>query len=454
MSAEQPVPVPSQRALIVGLVLAISLHAFEQVAVVAVLDDVVRELQGRRLSGLLFGAYLTAAMLAMVATGQWLDRGRYATSMSVGLVFFAAGLTLATVAGSIYTLLCSRALQGFGGGVLQTVAFGAVNRAFPERERPRVLAYLSQAWVIPGIIGPALAGALAQFWHWRAVFAVVVVLTPVVPVFAVGALRQLDATCAVPSRDHAHSRLLTALFFSGAFCVALVGFSMSHELWLDITLVCGGLVSAAVCLGRLLPPGVLRFSPGLPAAIALLFVVFFAFFGVDSFLPMALKQLHGQGTLHSAVALTPAALLWAGAAMFMARVKQHRERAIRLGFVALGVGVAVCIAIAWRLLPAWVAFPAWGLGGFGIGIVHLGATAVAMNHTAPGEEGATAAAISLVTSLGFALSTALLGALIAAPEPALSTADSFAAGWAFGFLACVLGALSAGRLGARASGAA
>ena len=443
-------PPPSPRPLILGLVLAVSLHAFEQVAIVAILDDVVRALHGVHLSGLLFGTYLTATMLAMVITGERLDRGLYARSLMMGLFFFAAGLLVAAAARDIYMLLGARALQGFGGGVVQTVAFGAVNRAFPEQRRARVLAYLSQAWVIPGIIGPVLAGALAEYLHWRSVFIVVLVFVPVVPLFAFSALRALDDSSGPLSGVSDPSRIPAALSFAGALAVALVGLSMSHALWVDLILAAAGLTGAGLFLARLLPPGVLCLSFGLPAAIGVLFIVFFAFFGVDSFLPMALKQLRGQGTLESALVLTPAAVLWAMASLAMARVTKRQVPVIRLGFLFLAMGVAGSMGIVWLQWPAWIAFPAWGAGGFGIGIVHLGGTAIAMAHTPPGQEGATAAGISLVTSLGFAISTAVVGALIALGNRLSASPEGpFVLGWMFGLAACVLGLFSAGRLNAR-----
>ena len=64
-------------------------------------------------------------------------------------------------------LIGGRALQGIGGGGIGSVAYVAVGRGYPEGAKPRMLALLSTAWVVPGLIGPALAGLVVEGVGWR-----------------------------------------------------------------------------------------------------------------------------------------------------------------------------------------------------------------------------------------------------------------------------------------------
>ena len=50
--------------------------------------------------------------------------------------------------------MLARGVQGIGAGVIPTVAYVSIGRAFPEAQRPRIFAWLSTAWVVPGLIGP------------------------------------------------------------------------------------------------------------------------------------------------------------------------------------------------------------------------------------------------------------------------------------------------------------
>jgi MFS family permease len=61
-------------------------------------------------------------------------------------------------------------LQGLGAGVVPAVAYVAISRCYLEERRPRMFAVLSTAWVVPGLVGPAVAAVVAAAVGWRWVF--------------------------------------------------------------------------------------------------------------------------------------------------------------------------------------------------------------------------------------------------------------------------------------------
>ena len=64
----------TQRALAAGLVMAITLNAFEAVAVVTAMPAISEELDGDRLYGAAFSAYMLANLVALVVSGEQADR--------------------------------------------------------------------------------------------------------------------------------------------------------------------------------------------------------------------------------------------------------------------------------------------------------------------------------------------------------------------------------------------
>ena len=58
-------------------------------------------------------------------------------------------------------LVAARSVQGVGAGAIPAVAYVAIGRAYPPELQPRMFAVLSTAWVLPGLIGPAISGAVA-----------------------------------------------------------------------------------------------------------------------------------------------------------------------------------------------------------------------------------------------------------------------------------------------------
>jgi len=159
-----------RRALSVGLVLTITLVAFESLAVTTAMPIVARELGGLELYGWVFSSFFLGDLVGIVILGGLIDRGGLVRPLTIGLGLFAAGLLIGGLAPSMAVLVGARLLQGFGAGGIAPVAYVAIARALPPVLRPRMFAVLSTAWVVPGIIGPAISGLIAEHASWRLVF--------------------------------------------------------------------------------------------------------------------------------------------------------------------------------------------------------------------------------------------------------------------------------------------
>ena len=161
---------PARRPLTIGILVSITAIAFEGIAVATVLPTTATDLGGLDAYGWAFSAFMLTSLLGAIAAGQMSDRRDAILPARLGFLRFAAGLLVAGFAPSWPVLLVGRVLQGFGGGSLGAVAYVAVARGYPERLRPRLLALVSSAWIVPGLIGPAIAGQVAEHWTWRLVF--------------------------------------------------------------------------------------------------------------------------------------------------------------------------------------------------------------------------------------------------------------------------------------------
>src|SRR5512135_1939579 len=119
---------PERRALTVGLVLVVTLVAFEALAIATILPVVSRELGELRLYGWVFSAFMLASLVGIVLAGTWADRVPLGWPMLAGLAFFAAGLVIGGTAPSMAVLVAGRAVQGLGAGVVPAVAYVAISR--------------------------------------------------------------------------------------------------------------------------------------------------------------------------------------------------------------------------------------------------------------------------------------------------------------------------------------
>ncbi|HVF74448.1 MAG TPA: MFS transporter [Acidimicrobiales bacterium] len=402
---------PGRRPLTIGLLLVVTGIAFEALATATVMPEVANELHGIRLYGWAFSAFMLAMLMGVAIAGPLGDRRGPAAPFAVGLVLFGSGLLGAGLAPSMPLLVVARAVQGAGGGVVFAMAYVAMAMAYPPAARGRLFAVLSSAWVVPGIVGPAVGGAVAEQFGWRAVF---FGLVPVLPVAGALTLPSLRRHQPVPN-DEGHDALpvLDAVRLAGGAGLVLGGLAADNRL-AGLVAVVIGLVLALPAFLRLVPPGTLRGAGPLPAAVASRGLLSFAFFGAEAFVPLALTSLRGWTTTEAGVSLTLAALTWATGAWVQSRkgTAWGRRRTVGAGFVLVGIGVAAMATILVPAVPALVAPLAWAVAGLGMGLASPTTSLIVLEEAPPGRVGRSSAALQLTDTLGAGLGTGLGGAAL------------------------------------------
>lgn len=405
---------PRYRLLSMGLVLVVVAGAFEALAVATTLPATVRDLGGLSLYGWAFSAFMLTDLVGIVVAGSAGDRVGLARPFIWGVATFAAGLVIGGLAPAMIVVIAGRAVQGFGAGALSSLAYAAIGRGYPDSAKARMLAVLSTAWVVPGLVGPALAGLIADHLGWRWVFLGLALLPPLAACLALPALRRLptpepDAA----KRDDDRGKLRAAVALAAGVLLTLAGLDSRQPLLLVVLGVLG-LALAVPALRRLLPAGTLRAARGLPAAVAALALVNLAFFGVDSFVPLALTEVRGQTVTFAGLALTTGTLGWASGAWVQERLAK-RELYVQVTIAGIVLIIAAVFGVSAVLLPGvpvLLAPLAWAIAGLGMGLAYTMLTLVILRAAAPGQEGAASAAIALAAILGTALGTGIGGALI------------------------------------------
>src|SRR6266487_3064483 len=298
------------RRLTLGLILIILGPAFETLAVATILPKIVADLGGLSFYGWSFSAYMLATLVGLILAGDEADQRGPALPFLIGMVSFVLGLILATTAPSMIVFVLSRAVQGFGAGILVSVIYACVGQGYPERLKPRMVAILASAWALPGLIGPALAGIISDFFSWRWVFLGLVFVLPLVASLVLPALKKL--TLLIKKREartfDIRRLLATAGLVVGAG-MTLTGLQVQSVPIALVLLLCG-LALGIPSLRFVLPPGTLRVKAGLPAAIGNIGLLSIAFFGAEAFLPLTLISIRGQNTIIAGIALTAATLSW------------------------------------------------------------------------------------------------------------------------------------------------
>ena len=460
------------RGLTVGLVLLVTMVAFEALAVATVLPVTVRELGHVSLYGWVFSAFMLANLVGTVWAGREADRWGPARPLTTGLVLFGGGLLAGGLAPTMFLLVLARVSQGAGAGAVAAVAFVIVGRAYPSEARPRMFALMSSAWVVPGLIGPAIAGAVAQAVSWRAVFLALVPGVAVVGGLTLSVVRRIGRPVPVAARtgpqhtdpeqgraggsgpegseltkdgpegdtsegsgpEVCGHRLGDALRLAAGAALLLSGLD-SRNAVAAVLLVLAGLVVGLPGLRRLLPEGTGRARAGIPAAVLGRGLLTFAFFGTEAFLPLALTSLRRQSPGVAGLVLTAATLAWTSASWVNARwaTAWGPRRCTVTGLCLLVAGVCGSSLAALSSAPVWSVPPLWALAGAGMGLAYPSSSLVVLD-AAPGDEvGAATASLQLADGLGTALGAGVGGAAVAfttaaggGARPGIATIDAVA----------------------------
>ncbi|WP_341889243.1 MFS transporter [Variovorax sp. YR752] len=404
----------SRSAEVLGAVLLVSLLAFEAIAVAAAMPAIAGALDGVSLYALAFGGTLATSVLGMVLAGRSCDRHGAWRATVTGLALFSAGLLIAGLAPRMGWVVAGRIVQGLGGGMLGVALYVGMGQAVPAALHPRLFALFAAAWVLPALIGPAVAAALVQAWGWRAVFLAVAALMPLAALALLPAFARLPVHAGRGDAGHSPRRVAWAAL-AAAGALLLHGASQSEAMPVAMALLAIGLSIAWLAAHRLLPRGSLLVASGLPAVIALRGLVAAAFATGEVFIPLYLTREQGWSLAHAAMALSAAALTWSAGSALQARLREdsHRRQGLCLGFVLLAAGITI---VGWQVVlaaPTWMVVAGWTVAGLGIGLAFPMLSVLVLRLSAPAEQGRNASALQLADALCSSAALALAGALFA-----------------------------------------
>lgn len=438
---------PALRTPTIGVIITITLFAFEAMAVATALPSAARDLDGLAIYGWAFTAFLIANVVGMVMSGGLCDRRGPRLPLVSGLAGFVAGLVIAGLAPTMPELIVGRAVQGLAGGALITALYVVVGQLYPRHLQPKVIAAMSSAWVVPSLVGPVIAGTLTEHLGWRSVF---LGLLPVAVIGAVLLVPSLRQVVIVPRA--------TASPMAGRFGRALavaVGVATLQQagavrsVWAVAPAVVGLLVLGWALTG-LLPAGAWRVAPGVAGPVVLRGLLAASFFGMEALIPLSLSEQHGLGPIAAGVPLSFSAVAWAAGSWIQGRERwndRHRVRLARVGFGAISIA-AVGVAVVTRpTTPEFFVFPVWALAGLGAGLGMSSVSVLLLRFTTDADRGRDSSSLQLSDAVGAALATGFGGIMVA-----LSIRGVVSPGTAFAVLdltmaaVALVGVLAAGRV--------
>jgi MFS family permease len=411
---------PEYRRLSIGIVALVSVFGFEGIAVGAVMPVAAADLNAISNYAVAFTSFTMASLLGMTFAGLWANKIGLARVVIFAVAALAFGSMVAGFAPNLAVLTVGRSIQGFAMGIDLVTMYVVIGRMYPEALRPKALGMLAAAWVVPGLIGPGIAGLLVEVSSWRMTFWIV-------PLFLIGPIMllipELKKLPFVPSpvRTDAKIQITSVLIAIGALSVFQAGASHVGR-WntaLVIAIFIVSLSVAAWSTKALMPIGFLRMAPGIPAIVGMRGVVAGSFFAAEIYVPLALQEIRGTSVALSGGVLTAATITWFAGSWLQGshKLKLSRQQILFIGVLLTSLGIAltpVAVFVPTSIVvAAIVASVVWGIAAFGMGMVFPTLGALMLDQSPDEEHARHSASLQMSDSFGVIIATAIAGSVLA-----------------------------------------
>ena len=364
-------------------------------------------------------SYIIASVIVIPMTG-WLGsffgRNRYFIG---SILLFTAASFLCGTAHSLEVLVLWRIVQGIGGGALLATSQAILYESFPKEEAGTAMAFFGLGIMVGPTLGPTLGGYIVDTFNWPWIFYINVP-------FGVLAAAMVAAYVRDPI-DQPKSRTIDgagiALLVVSVGALQWVLERGEHNDWFDSQMIVGLTVVAVVASALLVwreltaKEPVIDFrvmkDPQLSAGVVLGIVVGAALMGSVFVLPVFLQSMLHMTAMQTGFIILPGALATAVAMMLVGRLSRYVDNRLLIFVGTLLFGVAM-----WQLSRLTGQSGAddffWPLifRGFGLGLVFVPMTNLALADIAPRNLGQASGLYNFFRQMGGSFSIALMAAAL------------------------------------------
>jgi EmrB/QacA subfamily drug resistance transporter len=362
--------------------------------------------------------YTLALATVIPLTGWAADRFGTKRPFALALALFTTGSVLCSTAGNIGELLCFRAVQGLGGGMIMPLGMTIVTKAAGPERMGRVMAVLGGPMLLGPICGPILGGWMIQVASWRWIFLINL---------PIGLAALISARFVLPRdepRPAERFDLLGMLLLSPGLAVFLFGITQIPEMGT----VASARVIVPVVIGALLilifvwhalryrhPLLDLRLfrHRSMATAVGTVLVFAAAFYGAGLLIPSYLMQIRGQSALDAGLLIAPEGI---GAMITIPLAGMVIERTgpgriVPVGIALIGLGLAVLTGVgphtSYTLLLS-----ALFVMGVGMGATMMPLMTGALRTLAPHETARGSTMMNIVQQTGASIGTATMSVIL------------------------------------------
>jgi EmrB/QacA subfamily drug resistance transporter len=411
-----------------GLMAGMFLAALDQSIVGVALPKITSELGGLDKLSWVVTAYLLTSTAATPLWGKISDlRGRRPIFQAAIVIFLIGSLIcgfspeIADFLGAlgINVMIAGRAVQGLGAGGLMSLALAVIGDVIPPRDRGKYQGMFAAVFGVSSVAGPLLGGWFTDQFGWEWIFLINIPIGLVALVVTSLALK-LHHVRRQTSVDY----LGAATIVGSVTCLVLYLSWAGPDLgWVSTTGT--GLLIGTVVLGALfvlveskakepIIPLELFMHWTFTSNISFAMIMGIGMFGGLIFLPIYLQVVRGFSATHSGLAMLPLVVgiftTSIGGGQIMSRTGRYKWMPIT---GALVVGAALFAFSTLEVdTPYYMIALIMFAFGMGLGLTMQVVVTAVQNSVDRRNMGVATASVTFFRSMGGAIGTALLGAIL------------------------------------------
>jgi EmrB/QacA subfamily drug resistance transporter len=437
-AANEPVHTPgpsgdylSHRQILVvmgGLMAGMFLAALDQSIVAVALPKITSELGGLDKLSWVVTAYLLTSTAATPLWGKISDlRGRRPMFQAAIVVFLVGSLIcgfspdIADFIGAsgINVMIVGRAVQGLGAGGLMSLALAVIGDVIPPRERGKYQGLFAAVFGVSSVAGPLLGGWFTDNLGWEWIFFINIPIGIAALVVTSLALK-LHHVRRQASVDYLGAATIVGSVTSLVLYLSWAGPDKGWTSATGISLLVSTVVLAALFVlvesraqEPIIPLELFKHWT-FTSNIIFAMIMGIGMFGGLIFLPIYLQAVKGMSATHSGLAILPLVVgiftTSIGGGQIMARTGRYKWMPIA-GALVVG-GALLAFSRLQVDTPYYVVALIMYAFGMGLGFTMQVVVTAVQNSVDRRNMGVATASVTFFRSMGGAIGTALLGAIL------------------------------------------
>lgn len=401
---------------IFGVAMSIFMAALESTVVGTAMPTVIASLGGIDIYSWVFAAYILAATIMTPIWGKMADLIGRRPAMFGGLALFILGSALSGAAQSMPQLIAFRVIQGLGSAALFPVGMTIVADLLTLEQRAKMIGIFSGMWGIASLFGPLVGGYLTTYVTWRWCFYLILPF---------GMISWGLIWWAYEEKFGRHKEISLDYWGTATISCALLLLLLLVERGAGFPLhfLAGGFFLCLALFVAFVQIEKRHSNPLIPLelfqnrlvlmAIVHGFFAMMALIGTMSFLPLFVQAVIGTNAAEAGKILIPFIIPWVVTSIIGGRlILRFGYRPLALiGMVSMmiGSGLLAQVSTATTRLQLSIDIIFLGMGG---GLTIATMMLAAQHAVTRTQMGVTTSTVQFARSIGSAVGTAFMGALM------------------------------------------